>query len=463
MSPSQPRVRFAPSPTGYLHLGNVRTALFDWLYARQAGGTCLLRIEDTDESRNHPEWVDLIYKSLEWLGLGWDGEPTFQSKRFAAHRETAVRLADDGKAYYCDCTKEDVDRRLAERAAAGGDKTPGYDSFCRDRGLGAGDGRALRFRVPKDEVLVRHDVVYGTTEIDAASVEDFVILRSTGVPLYVFANALDDVDDEITHVVRGSDHLNNVPKQMLLRRALGLDDPVWVHVPLINAPNGKKLSKRRDKVALDSFRAEGYLPEAMLNYLATLGWMPPSDSPDEPEIASLTSMVASFRLEDVSVSNARFDEQKLAAFNGIYLRRMPLDEFKVAAKEFYGGEKLDCIAEHVQSRVQRLDELGPMLGFLDALVVDDAAWEKAIAGIDAGVILGRVVDCYESAEWEAAHLHGAAQRVADEASTSLRKAQAPIRVSVTGSLVGPPLFESLVCLGREETLARLRGALARLG
>ncbi|HUS60613.1 MAG TPA: glutamate--tRNA ligase family protein, partial [Acidimicrobiales bacterium] len=196
---TQPRVRFAPSPTGMLHVGNARTALFDWLFARRTGGTCLLRIEDSDDSRNHPEWVDVIYRSLEWLGLDWDEQPRFQSASFERHRETAARLHADGHAYYCECTPEEV----KARAVAIGNKTPGYDSFCASRDLTAGPGRALRFRVPESGTVRRVDLIRGETDIDLVTVEDFVILRANGVPLYVLANALDDIDDEITHVLRG--------------------------------------------------------------------------------------------------------------------------------------------------------------------------------------------------------------------------------------------------------------------
>jgi glutamyl-tRNA synthetase len=446
-----------------LHVGNARTALFDWLYARGQGGVTLLRIEDTDESRNHPEWVDVIYRSLEWLGLDWDGEPRFQSASFEAHRERAEKLHADGFAYYCDCVKEDVEAR---KEAAGG-KTPGYDSFCRERGLGPGPGRVLRFRVPESGTLLRRDVIRGETEIDLATVEDFAILRSSGVPLYVLANALDDIDDGITHVLRGEDHLANVVKQMLIRQALGHGDIVWAHLPMIVNDQRKKLSKRRDKVALDSYRVDGYLPEAMVNYLATLGWSPPSAGDDE--IAPVGDMVATFRLEDVNSSPAQFDERKLAAFNGHYLRELPEAEFVERAAAFFGDrEVLRQMAAHVQTRVERLSDLPSMLDFLvlDEPVVDDASWAKATKDpAVAQAILSDTLSVYgaSGSEWSAPALHAGLAEVAERHGLGLAKAQAPVRVAVTGRTVGPPLFESLEVLGRDATLSRLRAALDRLG
>jgi glutamyl-tRNA synthetase len=451
-----------------LHVGNARTALFDWLFARGHGGTSLLRIEDTDESRNHPEWVDVIYRSLEWLGLDWDESPKFQSAAFEAHRETAEKLHADGFAYYCDCTKDDVERRNA----AAGQKTPGYDSHCRDRGLGPGEGRALRFRVPDDGTLLRRDVIRGETAIDLSTVEDFAIVRSNGMPLYVLANALDDIADGITHVLRGEDHLANVPKQILIRQALGHGEPVWAHLPMIVNEQRKKLSKRRDKVALDSFRVDGYLPEAMVNYLATLGWAPPSESGDE--IASVSAMVAAFRLEDVNSSPAAFDERKLAAFNGHYLRELPVAEFVARARPFFGGDDgergdvLERMAAHVQTRIERLSELPSMLDFLveESPTIDEASWDKAMKDADrAQSILTDALGVYgaPALSWVASALHDGLAAVAERQGLGLAKAQAPVRVAVTGRTVGPPLFESLEVLGRDATLLRLRAALDRLG
>jgi glutamyl-tRNA synthetase len=446
---TSPRLRFAPSPTGMMHLGNARTALFNWLYARHTGGELLLRVEDTDESRNHPDWVDLIYRTLTWLGLDWDGEPTFQSKRFEAHRRTAETMYDQGLAYYCDCSREDVDARKAAR----GEKTPGYDGFCRDRGLPPAPGRLLRFRVPYEESIKRVDLVRGTTEIDPQTIEDFGILRGNGSPLYVFANALDDIEDGITHVVRGEDHLTNVAKQILIRRALDVDEPVWAHLPMIVNAQRKKLSKRRDKVSVSAYQDEGYLAEAMVNYLATLGWAPPS----EDEIASLPEMVEAFTLEAVNSSPATFDERKLAAFNGHYIRELSPAELIERARPFYDGHSLEPMAVEIQTRITRLNEIQPMISFLDTddVEIDPAALEK-VRRVDAAAdVVTEVTEALHTAPWDTESIREVIQTAGARHSLALGKAQAPIRVAVTGRTVGPPLFESLVVLGRERTISRL--------
>jgi glutamyl-tRNA synthetase len=367
-----PRVRFCPSPTGMFHVGGARTALFNWLYARQHGGTYLLRIEDTDDARNRPEWTQMIYDTLGWLGLDWD-ETYFQSAHFDHHREVAEELFAAGHAYWCECTADDLKERQ------GKDAQKGYDRYCRDRGLEQGPGRALRFRV-RDGSLVRSDVVRGTAEIDCSTIEDFVIMRASGVPLYVFANCLDDVLDGITHVIRGDDHLSNVPKQMLIREARGLDQPVWCHVPLIVNEKRQKLSKRRDKVALDLYQQDGYLAEALVNYLGTLGWSPPGGS----EIVPLEQMVRDFRLEDIVSSAAQFDEKKLAAFNGEYIRALAVGDFVARSRPwleergFAGEDVFEQMAAVVQERVQLLSEVPEMVDFLfvDQPVIDEAAWQK---------------------------------------------------------------------------------------
>ena len=442
-----------------LHVGNARTALFDWLFARHNGGTCLLRIEDTDASRNHPEWVDVIYRSLEWLGLDWDESPKFQSQTFDQHRETAEKLYADGHAYYCDCTAEDVQRRNAEA----GIKTPGYDSHCATRDLTPGEGRALRFRVPDEGSVTRADAIRGTTEIDLTTVEDFVIVRANGFPLYVFANALDDIYDGITHVLRGEDHLSNVVKQILIRRALGQGEPVWAHLPMIVNDQRKKLSKRRDKVALESFRDDGIVAEAMVNYLATLGWSPPDELGEE--LATLPAMVDAFDLSSVNSSPAAFDFKKLLSFNGFYLRRLSPEEFVDRTLDHVRRTALDRLGPLVQERAATLDDAIGMLDFLFVadLSIDRAAWEKVMSKDTAASVLDAAISGYEAIEdWSAEQIRAASEAAAEAAGLKMNKAQAPIRVAATGRQVGPPLFESLAVLGRIPTLERLRAVRAQL-
>lgn len=455
---SPPIVRFSPSPTGYFHVGGARTALFNWLFARQHSGRFLLRIEDTDEARNRPEWVDGVYSAMRWLGLDWDDEPLFQSANADRHREAAAGLHAAGHAYHCDCAPEQVQARNK----ANGIKTPGYDGHCRDRDLAPGPGRALRFRTPTEGTITRTDLIRGTAEIALETIEDFVILRASGAPMFLLANTFDDIDQGITHVIRGDEHLSNVPKGMLLREAMGAGAaPVWAHVPVLVNDQGKKMSKRRDKVAMELYRDEGVLPEAMRNYLGTLGWSPPGDE----EIVPVETMLDSFRLEDVNSSNARFDDKKLLAFNGHYLRSLPRDEFVHRALEWYRTTVVEPMAAVIQERGATLPETLSMTDFLlhDAPPMDGPSWEKAMGKGPAAEIVRAAIDAYGSTEeWTAGALHAITESLASAFELSLGKAQAPIRVAVTGRTVGPPLFESLEVLGRDRTLVRLGRAAARL-
>lgn len=454
---TSPRVRFCPSPTGMFHVGGARTALFNWLLARQQGGTFLLRIEDTDDVRNRPEWTEMIYEAMRWLGMDWD-ETYPQSRNYESHRETARKLHANGDAFYCGCTPDEVQARNAAK----GIKTPGYDGYCRDRGLSEGEGRALRFRTPLEGTITRVDVIRGASEIDVSTIDDFVILRANGSPLFVFANALDDLDDDITHVIRGEDHLSNVEKQILIRRALGAGEPVWAHLPLIVNDKRKKLSKRRDKVALEMYRDDGILPEAMVNYLGTLGWSPPGDE----EIVPLQTMLDTFRVEDVNSASAQFDTKKLLAFNGHYLRTLPREEYVERALAWYRTTIVEPMAAVIQERGATFPETLSMTDFLlhETPPIDGASWDKAMKDkAVATVIVDAAIEAYAGcADWTAPALHAVTEEIAGRVELSLGKAQAPIRVAVTGRTVGPPLFESLVVVGRDRTLERLRRASARL-
>ena len=312
---SAPRFRFAPSPTGFFHVGGARTALYNWALAKRLGGTFVLRIEDTDEARNQPEWTQGIIDALAWIGVRQDDPtfegPYFQSQYAGAHIEAALRLFAEGKAYYCDLTSE----QIQERSKTNGKQ--GYDGHSRDRGLEAGPGRVLRFRVPEGRTIV-NDLVRGRVEFANETIEDFVLLRGNGSPMFLLANVVDDITMRVSHVVRAEEHLPNTPKQQMIWDALGQTPPVWAHVPVLVNEQRKKLSKRRDKVALEQFRDEGYLPEAMINYLMTLGWAPQG----ETEIVPWSTIERDFRLEDVNHSPAFFDLKKLAAFNGEYIRAM---------------------------------------------------------------------------------------------------------------------------------------------
>ena len=449
------------------HVGSARSALFNWLFARQRQGVFVLRIEDTDEARNQPEWTEGILSSMRWLGLDWDDGPVFQSDRATRHAEAAARLYAEGRAYYCDCTAEARAARAAERGGP-----PGYDGFCRDRGLGPGEGRALRFRTPDEGSTVVHDVIRGDVEFPNASIEDFVIQKSNGGAIFHLANTVDDLDMAITHVIRGEEHLPNTPKGMLLWSALAdTEPPVFAHLPVLVNEQRKKLSKRRDKVALESYRDEGYLMEAMRNYLCLLGWAPG----DDREMLTLDEMIAEFRLEDVNNSPAFFDVKKLSAFNQRYIQAMDDWQFIEACRPFvergpwspenFDQAKFDRLAPLLKERVRTLGEVPHWVDFVfrPEPVIDPASWEKAIVRLpQAPDLLSAAIRAYATAPWEAAALHDVTQRLGDDQGLALGKAQAPIRVAVTGRAVGPPLFESLEVLGRETTLARLTSARARL-
>ena len=460
-----PRFRFAPSPTGSFHVGGARTALHNWALARRLGGTFVLRIEDTDEARNRPEWTQGIIDALAWIGISADDPhfegPLFQSEYAGAHVAAAHRLFEQGDAYYCDLTGEQIQERAKELGISG------YDGYSRDRGLGPGPGRVLRFRVPDGSTVV-HDQVRGEVTFDNATIEDFVLLRGNGTPVFILANVVDDLEMGITDVVRAEEHLPNTPKQQMLWTALGHQPPRWAHVPVLVNEQRKKLSKRRDKVALEQYRDEGYLPDAMVNYLMTLGWTPPGA--DGSEIVAWPEIEAAFRLEDVTHSPAFFDLKKLAAFNGDYIRMMSPAEFVERASaelpEGWDRDRFAAIAPHIQERLTTLREVPEKVNFLfwpDGAEVDtdEASWAKAFQPEWAVPLLNDVVGAYGEADWTADVLKTTLEDIMARYEVKLGKAQAPVRVAVTGRSVGPPLFESLEVLGRDETLRRLESAIER--
>jgi glutamyl-tRNA synthetase len=437
------RVRFAPSPTGFLHLGSARAALFNWLAARHMGGKFLLRIEDTDKERARPELIDVIFESLEWLGLDWDEEPLFQSRRDEAHQEAIEALVREGLAYESD--------------------------------------GAVRFRVPDDGGATSwDDLIRGEISVEHANIEDFVIRRSDGSPTFFLANASDDAHMGITHVIRGEDLINVTPKYLLLRAAMGIEGPVpeFAHMPLIVNEQRKKLSKRRDDVSLMDYRDRGFLAAAMVNYLALLGWGPPDGQEVRLEPLSLTDgFPPLFDIAEVSSSPAFFDVKKLLFVNGEHLRALPLDQLDElsqpyleasAVGEAYGAdaanrERFRALLPEVQTRVETLSEVPGYVDFLfvDHVDMDQKAWDKAMVP-DAAGWLDAVIAGVSEWPWEAPELHERFMALAEELGANRRKFQAPVRVALTGRSVGPPLFESMVVLGRDEVLARLRAARERL-
>jgi len=435
--------------------------LYNWALAHRLGGTFVLRIEDTDEARNHPQWTTGIIDALRWIGIG-DHDPVFegpysQSDNAAAHLDAAFDLYERGLAYYCDLTTE----QIQQRAKVSG--RPGYDGYSRDRSLGPGPGHVLRFRVPDGATVVK-DVVRGPVEFDHANIEDFVLVRGNSTPVFLIANVVDDILMRIDHVIRAEEHLPNTPKQQLLWEALGVTPPVWAHVPVLVNEQRKKLSKRRDKVAVEQYRDDGYLPEAMVNYLMTLGWAPTGDS----EIVPWEQIERDFRLEDVTHSPAFFDIRKLDAFNGEYIRMLSVDEFIDRCRAWLPAdwdlERFMIIAPHVQTRITTLADVPAMVDFLfiDEPIVDERSWTKAMTTSWAPGLLDDVITGYQHIEWSVELLKTTLETIAERYELKLGKAQAPVRVAITGRSVGPPLFESLEVLGRDETLGRLRSARAVL-
>src|SRR3954468_10331544 len=453
------------------HVGGARSALQNWIYAQQSGGVFVLRIEDTDAARNRPEWTEGILSALDWIGIergNYEG-PYFQSSYADEHTAAATRLYRAGRGAYCDCPRDDVVGRT-------GNMHTGYDGYCRDRGLGPGEGRALRFRTPDEGETVVEDLVRGKPTFENKLIEDFVIARSDGSPLFLLANVVDDMAMGITHVIRAEEHLPNTPKQQLLWEALGATPPVWAHVPVIVNEKRQKLSKRRDKVALEGYRDEGYLAAAMRNYLMLLGWAPSGDR----EIVPWSVIEEEFRLEDVSHSPAFFDVKKLRAFNGDYIRALDAEEFAAVCAPWLGGTDtipaprrdpakfastvFAPVGPPAQTRIAVLSEIVDYVDFLflDEPVRDDASWAKAMKP-DAAEILDAAAEAFAALpEWSAEPLKAALEEVGLARELKLGKTQAPVRVAVTGRSVGLPLFESIEVLGRERTLARLRAARAAI-
>ena len=475
------RLRFAPSPTGYLHVGGARTALFNWLLARRSGGTFLLRIEDTDRNRSRPEHIDAILNGLSWLGIGWDEEPVFQADGLDTHRRDALRLLEAGRAYR-DFTKQAEFAQARDAAVAAGTGTvarlsrelaarvPPDESRRRAE---AGEPFAVRFLVP-DGNTVWHDLVHGPTRFDNAQIDDFVILRSDATPTYNLAVVSDDAAMAITHVVRGDDHISNTPKQILLYEALGETVPAFGHLPMILGPDGKRLSKRHGAQAVDAYEDEGILPEAMANFLALLGWSPGTDE----ELLTREEMVARFSLERVLKKGAVFDREKLWWMNGQYIARMDPGERAAALRDRLARDGVDPgevalsqeafrrMATALAPRSRTLTEMAalsrPYIGPVRDYAPKAArkAWYRDRAGTVA--TLSAVHDILAAVPWDADALDTALRALAAERGIGAGKVFQPMRVALTGLSASPGIFDVLLILGRERSVRRVGRAIRHI-
>jgi glutamyl-tRNA synthetase len=439
------RVRFAPSPTGALHIGGARTALYNWLLARHAGGTLVLRIEDTDRERSTPENVEQILDALRWLEIDYDEGPISQVARSERHQEVLEQLLAGGHAYRSNATAEDVKAYKAQHGAERG-----------FRGAAENTG-AVRLRVPDDGATVVHDVIRGDTTFQHTHLDDPVIARADGSVLYNFAVAVDDLDAGITHVVRGEDHLSNTPKQLLVLEALAAPQPIYAHLPLLHGPDGKKLSKRHGAASVQELRDAGYLPEALRNYLALLGW----GSEDDQTILSTDELVERFSVERVSRNPARFDEQKLRWLNGRYLRELSVDDLTARLEQYSGRSGLRDAVEISREKVQTLADFWPLAGFIFDGPADDPAAREKWLGEDGRAALRDVRAALEAVQPFALEpVQEALERGVRERGGKPPDVFQPVRVALAGRAVSPGIFETLVVLGREEALARIDRALA---
>ena len=438
------RVRFAPSPTGSLHIGGARTALFNWLLARGAGGRFVLRIEDTDRERSTAENVEQILDALRWLELDWDEGPVFQTSFEERHREVVETLLERGRAYRSSATAEDV---AAFKARHGDDR--GF------RGEEEAEG-AVRLRVPDDGDTTFEDLVLGEVRSPNRSMDDLVIARADTTPLYNLAVAVDDLDLEITHVIRGNDHLTNTAKQLLVFDALGADAPRYAHLPLLHGPDGKKLSKRHGAASVQELRAAGYLPAAVRNYVALLGW----GAGDDETILSTQKLIRRFDIARVQRNPAQFDEQKLRWMNGRYMRELSLDELTAALGDFYGRDDLGPAAAISAEKLQTLAEFWPLCGFIYDGPADDPAARERWLGAEGREVLAEVRDALGSLErFDEASIEAALGAIVTERGGKPRDVYQPLRVALAGRPVSPGIFETAALLGRDDVLARIERAL----
>ena len=457
------KTRFAPSPTGYLHVGGARTALFSWLYARKHGGKFVLRIEDTDLERSNQESVNAILEGMTWLGLEYDEGPFYQTERFERYQQVTQQLLDQGDAYHCTCSKERLEKLRADQMAA--KEKPRYDGHCRNLDLGEQtDASVIRFKNPEDGEVVIKDQVKGDIKIANQELDDLIIARTDGSPTYNLTVVVDDMDMEISHVIRGDDHINNTPRQINILTALGAELPQYAHVPMILGDDGARLSKRHGAVSVMQYRDDGYLPEALLNYLVRLGW-----SHGDQEVFSVDEMIQHFDLDQVNVSASTFNTEKLLWLNHHYL--MQGDPAHVAHHLSWHMGNLDIdptegpdLVEVVKVQRERCKTLVEMAAASEFFYKEFEAYgEKAVKknfkqGSDE--VLQKLHDAFDQMpEWDGEQLHQIVLDLAETMELKLGKVAQPLRVAITGTAVSPPIDVTLSLLGREKTLDRIARAI----
>ncbi|KKB82780.1 glutamyl-tRNA synthetase [Devosia limi DSM 17137] len=464
---SQVITRFAPSPTGYLHIGSARTALFNWAYARHTGGKMLLRIEDTDRERSTEPAIQAIYDGLTWLGLKWDDEPTLQFSRAARHAEVAHELVAMGHAYKCYCSPEELTQMREEARAAG--KPPRYNGYWRDRDQSeapAGVAPVIRIKAPLTGEIVVDDHVQGKVVFKTENLDDFIILRSDGTPTYMHAVVVDDHDMGVTHIIRGDDHLTNAARQIIIYNAMGWTVPEMTHIPLIHGADGAKLSKRHGALGVNAYREMGYLPEALRNYLARLGW-----SHNDDEIFSTEQMIEWFSLEGLNKGAARFDFVKLESINGHYIREAKPDylyEVMLATAQEVGrltdvdgltANKATVLAAlpELQPRAKTVLELIDLAQFIYATrpLAIDAAAAVLLTDDARGVLADMNALLRGLNDWSVPAIDAAMRTLAESKGLKLGKLAQPLRAALTGRTISPGIFEVMVLIGKEESLARL--------
>lgn len=458
------RTRFAPSPTGYLHLGGARTALFNWLLARKMGGEFVLRVEDTDRERSTEESVQAILDGMQWLGLDYDDGPYFQTKRYDLYREVTQKLLDSGHAYHCYCSKERLDemRETATREK----RKPRYDGTCRNRTEPvAGVDPVLRFRTPESGSVLIDDLVKGTIEIDNAELDDLVICRSDGNPTYNLTVVADDIDMGITHVIRGDDHINNTPRQIHIFNALGAELPKFAHLPMILGDDGKRMSKRHGAVSVMQYQADGIMPQALLNYLARLGW-----SHGDQELFSLEELQELFALEDCQRSGSVFDQTKLLWVNQQHMAGLTeealgemLDaELQRAQLDIASGPAPAHLGTILRDRVSTIKEMADQsrIYYIDEISYDEKAAAKQLRPVALPVMEALGEKLMTCDQWEAATLKATLQTLAEELDIGFGKIGQPLRVALTGGSASPDIADTLEMIGKDRSITRVRTAVA---